>query len=99
MGNASVFKRDEAEASGAKNEEDGVEYMEYAHGSYHAPTSFSDFMLHSPPHSPRAYHPPLGFTPQVICFYYFSVQLCLHFQEFNFLIYLQNMLTFGGLGE
>ncbi|XP_059661252.1 SNF1-related protein kinase regulatory subunit beta-2-like [Cornus florida] len=67
MGNVSG-KKDEAGPSATKNEE-GEEYMEYAHGgaqvSYHAPGPFPESMVQSPPHSPRAYQSPLMFTPQV----------------------------------
>ncbi|KAI8007175.1 SNF1-related protein kinase regulatory subunit beta-2 [Camellia lanceoleosa] len=76
MGNVSGRKDEEAGcSSGTKHEEgedDEEEYMmEYAHGgggarvSYHAHGPFPESMVQSPPHSPRAYHSPLMFTPQV----------------------------------
>lgn len=64
MGNASMSRRDEAGPSGARsveNEEVGEEYMEYAH----APDPFPESMVQFSLHSPRAYHTPLNFTPQV----------------------------------
>ncbi|CAK9175286.1 unnamed protein product [Ilex paraguariensis] len=68
MGNVSG-RKDEAGPSGTKDEEEGEEYMEYAHGgaqgSYHGQAQFSDSMVQSPSHSPRAYRSPLMFTPQV----------------------------------
>ncbi|KAK2985675.1 hypothetical protein RJ640_011903, partial [Escallonia rubra] len=54
MGNVSG-RKDEAGPSGAKEEEESEEYMEYAHES----------MVQSPPQSPRACRSPLMFTPQV----------------------------------
>lgn len=68
MGNASVFRRNETGSSGAKSDEEteeGEEYMEFPHVSYHTPAPFQESMVQSPPHSPRAYHSPLVFTPQV----------------------------------
>ncbi|GFY97694.1 SNF1-related protein kinase regulatory subunit beta-2 [Actinidia rufa] len=63
MGNVSG-RRDEAGPSGNKGEEGG-EYMENAHVSYHAHSPFPDSMVQSPPHSRRAYPSPLMFTQQV----------------------------------
>ncbi|XP_019240783.1 PREDICTED: SNF1-related protein kinase regulatory subunit beta-2-like isoform X1 [Nicotiana attenuata] len=65
MGNVSG-KKEEGETSGLiKNQEDEEEeYMEYAHGH----GQFSDSMVQSPPHSPKAYQSPLIFTPQVPIF-------------------------------
>lgn len=71
MGNASGRKEDIG-SSGTKNEVGEEVFMEYAHGggpqvsSYHAPEyPFSESMVQSPPHSPRAYQSPFSFTPQV----------------------------------
>ncbi|KAA8526620.1 hypothetical protein F0562_008177 [Nyssa sinensis] len=67
MGNVSG-KKDETGPSGTKDEE-GEEYMEYAHDgahvSYHAHDPYPESMVQSPPHTPRASQSPLMFTPQV----------------------------------
>ncbi|GMP66543.1 hypothetical protein CsSME_00026860 [Camellia sinensis var. sinensis] len=77
MGNVSGRKDEEAGCSSGTKHEEGEEeeeeeyMMEYAHGgggarvSYHAHGPFPESMVQSPPHSPRAYHSPLMFTPQV----------------------------------
>ena len=59
-----VGRRDEACPSGNKGEEGG-EYMENAHVSYHAHSPFPESMVQSSPHSRRAYPSPLMFTQQV----------------------------------
>ncbi|GAV79192.1 AMPKBI domain-containing protein [Cephalotus follicularis] len=77
MGNASSRKDGEgssgAKKSGFEGEEFYGQYMEFAeqskgggaHVSYHAQYPYLDRMVHSLPHSPAAYQPPLLFTPQV----------------------------------
>lgn len=75
MGNASG-KSDGEGTSGVKYEEEGYEQegMEFvvqgggAQVGYHPQTAYAEAepMVHSPPHSPRAYmQPPLIFSPQV----------------------------------
>lgn len=62
MGNVSG-RKDEAGPSGITRstaDEEGEEYMEYAHGG-----PFPDSMVQSPPHSPRPYCSPFIFAPQV----------------------------------